>query len=213
MFEVIRLIHFADTADAEFREAIVAGLHAEVEPHAAAALIRPTLPGAINAGDVIARFRFDTESDWRAAENNVDSWFWTPAVDHVDGVTFTSSVSPADDAGEPTVYRTLLVAVDPSSDPEHVRQFEAETAAMPLYIRSIGASQFARVRDTTGTAAWTHVWEQEYSSLDGLTGPYMTHPYHWAHVDRWFDPERDRKIVTALCHGFVAIEEPFLTAG
>ncbi|MDH6676354.1 hypothetical protein M2284_000542 [Rhodococcus sp. LBL1] len=213
MFEVTRLIHFADTADAEFREAIVAGLRADVEPHAVAVLIDTALPGGINTGDVIARFRFDTESDWRAAENVVDSWFWSPAVDRVDGVTYTGTVSPSHNAGAPAVYRLLLVAVDPATDPGLVRQFEAETGAMPHYIHSIGASQLARVRDTTGSAAWTHVWEQEYASLDGLTGPYMTHPYHWAHVDRWFDSERGPKIVTALCHGFVAIEEPFLTDG
>ncbi|RVW10752.1 Dabb family protein [Prescottella agglutinans] len=212
MFEVTRLIHFADTADPAFREAIVAGLRADVEPHAAAVLIGPALPGGINTGDVIARFRFDTESDWRAVENIVDSWFWSPAVDHIDGVSYTGTVRPSRDGGAPTVYRLLLVAVDPATDPELVRQFETETGAMPHYIRSIGSSQLARVRDTTGSADWTHVWEQEYTSLDGLTGPYMSHPYHWAHVDRWFDPERGRKIVTSLCHGFVAIEEPFLTA-
>lgn len=213
MFEVTRLIHFADTADAGYRDAIVAGLRAEVELHAAAVLIGPTLPGAINAGDVIARFRFDTESDWRAVENSVDSWFWSPAVDRVDGVTYTGTVARSPSADAPAVYRVLLVAVDPAADPGRVRQFETETGAMPHYIESIGASQLAQVHHATGSAAWTHVWEQEYASLDGLTGPYMTHPYHWAHVDRWFDPERGSKIVTALCHGFVAIEEPFLTTG
>ncbi|MCL2535184.1 MAG: Dabb family protein [Nocardiaceae bacterium] len=212
MFEVIRLIHFADTADAGLRDAIVSGLRADVERHTAAMLMRPTLPGGIGAGDMLVRLRFDTESDWRAVENIVDSWFWTPAVDRVDGVTFTGSVAASRSAATPTVYRALLVAVDPATDPEHVRQFETETAAMPQYIRSIGASQLARVHDATGSARWTHVWEQEYTGLDGLTGPYMTHPYHWAHVDRWFDAERGRKIVTSLCHSFTTIETPFLTA-
>lgn len=213
MFEVTRLIHFADTADASARDAVLAGLRAEVAPHAAAVLIAPTLPGGIGAGDAIARMRFDNESDWRAVENASDAALWTPMVERVESVTYSGTVTAARDEATPRVYRTLLVAVDPAADPDLVREFESDTAAMPHYIRSIGASQLARVSKASGSANWTHVWEQEYSDLDGLTGPYMSHPYHWAHVDRWFDAERGQKIVTALCHSFATIEESILTTG
>ena len=213
MFEVTRLIHFADEADDAARCAILAGLRADVAPHAVAALVNDTLPGGIGAGDAIARFRFDVESDWRAVENAVNERLWTPAVKHVDGITYPGAVRASRTADAPTVFRTLLVAVAPGADPESVRQFEAETAALPDYIEAIGAAQLARVADATGSAHWTHVWEQEYASLDGLTGPYMSHPYHWAHVDRWFDAERGHKIVTALCHGFTTIEASILTTG
>ncbi|QCQ90020.1 Dabb family protein [Rhodococcus sp. SGAir0479] len=213
MFEVIRLIHFTATADRQSTAAVLTGLRAAVVPHATAASIAPTLPGGINAGHAIFRVRFPSESDWRAAEHAVDAALWTPTVERVDGVTFPGAVRVARSAAPPRVYRTLLVAVDPAAEPDDVRQFEIETAAMPHYIRSIGASQLARVSSASGAALWTHVWEQEYSDLGGLTGPYMSHPYHWAHVDRWFDGERGQKIVTALCHGFATIEESILTAG
>lgn len=209
MFEVIRLISFTDTADDAARDAVVAGLRDAVEPHARSVLVRPTLPGGIRGGDLVAKFRFDSESDWRGVENAVDFLLWVPTVDQIDGVTYTGAVRPASVASTPTVYRTLLVAVDLATDPDLVAQFEAETAAMPDYIPSIGASQLSRVRESCGTR-WTHVWEQEYASVDGLTGPYMTHPYHWAHVDRWFDPERAHRIVTGLCHSFCAIDGPVL---
>ena len=210
MFEVTKLIRFADGVDESERETVLSGVASDVLPHARSALIRPTLPGGIAAGDVIARFRFDVESDWRAAQNDVERRLWTAAVEHVDSVTHTGTPRPAKSDAPPTVFRTLLVAVDPSTDPKVLRQFESETAAMADYISSIGASQLGRVHEASGSARWTHVWEQEYASLDGLTGPYMTHPYHWAHVDRWFDAERGQRIVTALCHSFCRIEEPIL---
>lgn len=210
MFEVTKLIRFGDAVDESARQTVLSGLASDVAPHAHSVLIRPTLPGGIAAGDVIARFRFDVESDWRAAQNDVERRLWTAAVEHVDSVTHTGTARPAKHDARPTVYRTLLVAVDPSTDPELLRQFEIETAAMPDYISSIGASQLSRVHDASGSARWTHVWEQEYASLDGLTGPYMTHPYHWAHVDRWFDSETGQRVVTALCHSFCRIEEPIL---
>ena len=43
-----------------------------------------------------------------------------------------------------------------------------------------------------GTSAWTHVFEQEFTDVEGLMGPYLMHPIHWAVVDRWFDPEYHR---------------------
>ncbi|CAM2778139.1 Dabb family protein [Prescottella defluvii] len=210
MFEVTKLIRFADDIGESGREALLSGLASDVAPHARHALVRRTLPGGISAGDALARFRFDSESDWRAAQKDVEGRLWTGSVAHVDSVTHTGTARPAPGGRPPTVFRTLLVAVDQATDPELVRQFETETAAMPEYITSIGASQLSRVHDASGTARWTHVWEQEYVSLDGLTGPYMTHPYHWAHVDRWFDPERGRRIVTALCHSFCHVEESIL---
>ena len=91
--------------------------------------------------------------------------------------------------------------------PDHiVRQFEAETLAMPRYIGAIRNWRLSRVTKATGARAWTHVWEQEYADPGGLLGPYMTNPYHWARVDRWFDPECPEHIVdTRLCHSFCAI--------
>ena len=54
-------------------------------------------------------------------------------------------------------------------------------------------------------------WEQEYADIGGLMGPYMLHPYHWAVIDRWFDPECPDWIVnTRLCHSFAAFGAPVL---
>ncbi|MET0698047.1 MAG: Dabb family protein, partial [Mycobacterium sp.] len=38
---------------------------------------------------------------------------------------------------------------------------------------------------------------------DGLMGPYLMHPIHWAYVDRWFDPECPEYVVRErVCHSF-----------
>ncbi len=55
MFEVTKLIRFADGVDESERETVLSGVASDVLPHARSALIRPTLPGGIAAGDVIAR--------------------------------------------------------------------------------------------------------------------------------------------------------------
>jgi len=42
---------------------------------------------------------------------------------------------------------------------------------------------------------YTHVWEQEFDNLDGLTGEYMNHPVHWGLADAFFDAECPEYIV------------------
>ncbi|MFC0452635.1 Dabb family protein [Rhodococcus jostii] len=206
MFKVTELVHLVADADPATSTSLAARLHEVAASRARSVLATPTLPGGINGGDLMVHLHFDDESHWRAAESEIAAVLCVPEVGHVDSVAYTGVATPARGDGPPTVYRTLLVAVDDAVDPAVVERFEAETRAMPQYIRTIGASQLSRVHESGGSARWTHVWEQEYANVGGLLGPYMTHPYHWAHIDRWFDPERGPRIVTRLCHSFCAID-------
>ena len=65
--------------------------------------------------------------------------------------------------------------------------------------------------ESGGARNWTHVWEQEYTDIGGLTGPYMLHPYHWSHIDRWYDPDCTDWIVDPhLCHTYCTFEDSML---
>jgi hypothetical protein len=85
---------------------------------------------------------------------------------------------------------------------------------MPRYVPTIVAWQLSRVDDAVGTSDWTHVFEQEFTDVDGLMGPYLMHPVHWAVVDRWFDPETTDVIIRdRVCHSFCQLTNPVLSAG
>ncbi|NEW42655.1 Dabb family protein [Nocardia cyriacigeorgica] len=208
MSEVVHLVHLTEPSRRDELAAEVRGL---VEPHARRTLIAATLPGGIDAGDLIVRLRFADESGRRAAEEVVDRWSREPSIERVETATFTGTPTPGRHSAAPSVYRVLLVAVDPHADRALVDRFETETAAMPDYIHAIGTSLLSRAGDPGGHG-WTHIWEQEFTDIDGLTGPYMTHPYHWAHIDRWFDPEHGTKIVNRLCHSFCALDTALLSS-
>ncbi|MFE3445881.1 Dabb family protein [Nocardia sp. NPDC059180] len=208
MSEVVHLVHLAEPSR---RDELAAEVRDLVEPYARRTLIAPTLPAGIDAGDLIIRLRFDDESGRRAAEKALGHWSREPSIERVETATFTGTAQPGQHSAAPGVYRALLVAVDPLADRALVDRFETETAAMPDYIQAIGASLLSRVSDPGGHG-WTHIWEQEFTDIGGLTGPYMTHPYHWAHIDRWFDPEHGTKIVTRLCHSFCALDTALLSA-
>ncbi|MCV7092145.1 Dabb family protein [Mycobacterium interjectum] len=201
MYSVTRLI---DVAEPE-RGRILAGLRAAA---AAAAPMRwvvaPTLPESRNGGDILMHLRFGHPGEWAAVASGFDDLLRDPAVVRINGATYVGSPASSDRSDSPgSVYRTLLFSVVPGTDEAAVARFEADLRLMPRYVRTITDWQLSRVEQTCGASAWTHVFEQLFTDVDGLMGPYLMHPIHWAHVDRWFDPECPDVVVRdRVCHSF-----------
>lgn len=207
MFKLTRLVTLADPA----RLALLADeLRALARTHAAyRTLVAPTLPGSHFGGDLLAHFAFDSAGQRDALGAALGPLL---AEDEVDGADYQGSPDGKQAPGLANgVYRVLLLSVDEGRAPETIAQFEAETRMMPHYIPAIRNWQLSRAGAAVGERRWTHVWEQEYADAGGLMGPYMMHPYHWARIDRWFDPECPDRIVDArLCHSFCALEASIL---
>ncbi|MCX4725776.1 Dabb family protein [Streptomyces sp. NBC_01306] len=130
----------------------------------------------------------------------------------VDAVPLAPVASRQVELSGPRVKRTLALAVRPGTPPETVARFEADLMAMPDHIATIHSWALSRVDATVESSRWTHVWEQEFADVDGLTGAYLLHPYHWTYVDRWFDSELPTSIVApALAHVFRWAHAPVLT--
>jgi hypothetical protein len=97
------------------------------------------------------------------------------------------------------VKRTLFLRVREGTPKEPLECFERDMLAMPGFVPAIRNWCFSRVRrgaekDRTHNG-WTHVWEQEFETEAGLQNDYMASPYHWGHIDAWFDPECPQSIV------------------
>lgn len=110
------------------------------------------------------------------------------------------------------VKRTLWMRVKPAAPPDLVERFEAETPILADAIPAIRNWRWSRIpkrgfggfgeedEEGEGRAAgskaeggealrWTHLWEQEFETVDGLQIDYMSSPVHWGFIDRYFDPE------------------------
>jgi hypothetical protein len=175
-------------------------------------LVEPTLPGSRNGGDVLVHLRFNSRRDWLSAADDFAVVLHDPAITRINGVTYPGT--PASHAGAGTVYRALLLRVLPDTDPSTLARFEDELSSMARYIPAIRTWQLSRVDEAIGTSQWTHVFEQEFSDLGGLMGPYLMHPIHWAVVDRWFDPECPEVIIRdRVCHSFCHCDESILIQG
>jgi hypothetical protein len=177
------------------------------------------LPGTLNGGDYTldllfageepaARWRESGWSDREAGGAWDELIRWEDAVHHEPlegGLDAPRIASP--------VKRTLCLRVEPAAPPDRVARFEQELAAMPDHIPAIRNWSLARV-GLRSRSRWTHVWEQEFAALEGLAHDYMVHPYHWAWVDRWFDPESPERIVDLeLAHVFCRMPRSVLAWG
>ncbi|MFD3743355.1 Dabb family protein [Nocardia sp. NPDC058633] len=204
MFEVTRLVHLAPDTDATARERLMARVRRTAAPAARRVLVEPTLPGVRNGGDVLVHLRFERAAEGVGPAGEVDALLSERPVAHVDGAEYHSGTAgAAERAATGSVYRVLLLRVAASTPRATIDRFEADLLRMPRYLPSIRSWQLSRVTRGTGSSPWTHVWEQEFTDLGGLTGPYLMHPVHWAHVDRWFDPECPEVIVRErICHSF-----------
>lgn len=205
MYSLVCLVHVAGDGGQAVTDAL----------SALGAVVAPTLPGVFNGGDLIAHFDFPDEDAYRGMQPAIDAVLGGQGIARFDSAFYRHGRHAAADPKLGTgVYRALLLSVDRPVDTEMLNRFEAEMVRMPHYIPAIRNWRFSRVIEPRGERRWTHVWEQEYDSLDGLNGPYMLHPYHWARIDRWFDPEcPDWMIDTRLCHSFCAFGRNVLGEG
>jgi hypothetical protein len=210
MFSALFIPTFAPARRAEAMDVIAtatAGL-----PNLLGSMFAPTLPNVYNGGDAIWRATF---ADAAACDAALSSDAWKPAatlladkaiVTQLDHATFAGGMS-GERTQAPGLYRIALFCANVRPDAERLQSFAEDTAALAAYVRTIGRWQLSTTRDADGLRPWTHVWEQEYSNLDGLNGAYMRHPAHWARAERWFDPEYPEHLVDPLLvHTFCAIE-------
>jgi hypothetical protein len=199
MFNVTTLVH------TDQRESVLVALRDAVRDMPQA-LVEPTLPGVRNGGDILMHLVLADETRWPSLQVRLEKVLSSPAVSHVDSARYRGRpVGPAQPGG--SVYRALFLRVAPGTADDVVAQFEADLAAMPRYVSTITAWQLSRVETAIGTSAWTHVFSQRFTDIEGLTGPYLMHPIHWAYVDRWFDPECPEYIVRErICHSFCAVD-------
>ena len=207
MYSVIRLL---DVVEGDRGRVLGAVSGAAAATGARHQLVEPTLPGVRNGGDILVHLRFDTEGQWRSVETDFAAMLTDPAITRVNGACYSGETSRGAQAG--TVYRALLLRVLPGTEAHVVDRFEDELRLMPRYVNTITAWQLSRVEEAVGTSEWTHVFEQEFTDVDGLMGPYLMHPIHWAVIDRWFDPECPDVIVRdRVCHSFCRCDTTVLS--
>lgn len=199
MFVSLRIITLPASRDAD-RDHLAAELRAAASglPGVRSCWIAPVLRTTMtNTGHVVWRMTFETEA---AAQLTGLDPIWRARVAplladaQVTAVGYRVTRSKVRPAGR-GIWRVLLFRVMPHGFPEQARALEDALLLMPEYVSSIRSWALSAVATVEGPKIYTHVWEQEFETLDGLTVDYMSHPVHWGLVDAWYDAEFPQYIV------------------
>jgi Stress responsive A/B Barrel Domain len=197
MFRLIKLIKFsADATDAD-RERLAAVLLSAQRalPQILECRLQTSLAASPIIADVVWRVSFADERSYRGclddrAWREIEGILTDPSVAHVDSAAFPQeSFSLREPGLRNGFYRVLFVAKQPGIDGSAIAQYEAEQRDMARYIPQISNWSFGRVAEGDGARRWDYVWEQEFQDYAEWNRVYMAHPYHWARIHRWFDPE------------------------
>ncbi|WP_018177202.1 Dabb family protein [Jongsikchunia kroppenstedtii] len=213
MYSATRLIDVAPGTDDATVDDLMARLRAAAaDTGAVGTVVNRTLPGSANAGDVLAHFNYADRESWGQAKPTIDGILDEPIAVRVNGAEYQPGQSgAAAPRAAGTVYRALLLAVEPGTPEETLERFAADTLQMPGHIPTMLAWQLSRVDTARGDSNYTHVWEQEFTDINAVNGPYLFHPIHWAVVDAWFDPECTQCIIReAVCHSFCDLDGQIL---
>ncbi|MGZ8809455.1 MAG: Dabb family protein, partial [Mycobacterium sp.] len=160
------MIHLAPNTDAP---ALIAKLRATADASdAERVLVGRTLPGVRNGGDILVNVRFRNPDNWTTVAGRFAKALGNPAITHVDGAEYRGVTREAETGKRATVFRTLLLRVAPDTDDTTVERFEADLRLLPRYVRTITSWQLSRVETAIGASPWTHVFEQEFTDVDGL---------------------------------------------
>jgi hypothetical protein len=194
------------------REGVEPSEIARVLDHGAGALrshAARNLPGSLGGGQLTWDALFDSRAD-ASASLEKELVALLEAIARIDAVVVEPIASHVADPNLAGVKRTLLLRVRPDAAPAQIEAFERDVLAMPTHIPAIRNWSLARAAgDWRG--GWTHAWEQEFETLDGLQRDYMMSPYHWGHVDGWFDAECPQCIVApGFAHVFCDARESVL---
>ncbi|MEV1135674.1 Dabb family protein [Rhodococcus coprophilus] len=209
MYNVTRVVHFEDSANASDRAEYLEKIRHTVKGLGAPRhLVAPTLPGVINGGELLVHLQLPAADGATDVIGALDRALEGPATARIDGVQYPASPGQSRPDAPRSVYRALLLRIAPGTPTATVERFERDLLTMPRYISSIGAWRLDRVEKSVGPTAWTHVWEQEFTDHASLIGQYLDHPVHWGVVDRWFDPECPEAVVRdRVCHTFCLIDD------
>jgi len=179
-------------------------------------IAQPLSAVSLNAGQILWRMTFGSEREayhaplLQAWRENIAPLL---ADTQITGVGYRVGRSAGNQGGS-GIWRALVFRVAAGNRTDLAQRIDSELLLFPKYIGTIRSWALSSVATVEGPKAFTHVWEQEFASIDGFTGEYMQHPLHWGLVDSYFDSEFPHYVVDPFLIQMVGeIDGPVIRPG
>lgn len=108
------------------------------------------------------------------------------------------------------VKRTILLKVRDDASPEEAASLEQALIEWAQQLPEMACWSLSRVAAASGSVAWTHCYEQEFTVASAVLGSYLNHPFHWAVVDRYCHPEAHQQTADRFFHSVRATAQSVL---
>lgn len=217
MFSAVFMATFAEGVDEGARQSFDGDVKAAAAAVSDASLAAPVLEPPMPGGDYFCEVGFPDETAYRDAKGK-DTWQALYGLFENHDVVSRFEFG-AYGEGELTLqekersgcHRVLMFALIEDADPEMVAKMESVMNGMTDHVPGLRNCKFAKVVESAGSSDWAYVYECDFDEPGSFLGKYMTTPFHFCYIDKFFEPACNEWIVDpGLVTPYVAQEKPFL---
>lgn len=215
MFNAIYIIKYAEINEEQKVSymAKAADLCAQISP---VNLVSPLLPGSVPASDLYVEIAFKDQAEFETAKET-DAWKALAAMTADAAQTASAEYAAFGTLSEynsdraALCHRLLIFRAYEDTPQELVEKMERTIIKFPDYVPQIANAKLAKIVETTGTNEWNYAFDVDYEQVTDYFGWYLGTPYHWAYIDRFFEPSSDEFFIDPhLCSVYCAQERALL---
>lgn len=217
MFNAAYIIKYSECLSREQRDEYLADAERLSREISAVNLVKPLLPGSVPDYNLYIELGFKDETEFKAAKM-IDAWAdlrarlsdstQTAAYEYA---AFGNDIENFSDrhAG---CHRLLIFHILPDVPEERIRKMKENIVRFPDYVPGMVSCKIAKVVESSGSMDWNCAFDVDFELPGDYLGWYLHSPYHWAYIDRYFEPSScDFCIDPHLCSVYCQSDSSFLS--
>lgn len=216
MFSALFMITYAEGAGEEAKGAFAQEAAAAAQAVSSVNIATETL-GVMPGGDYFIEVGFEDQEAYEQAKST-DSW--AALLGLLDDGSLISACEFAaygegalllQEKERSGCHRVLMFDLIDDPDPAMVTKMESVMLDMADHVPGLLNCKFARVVEASGTHDWKYAYECDFDDPSTFTGKYLTTPFHFCYIDKFFEPACAEWVVNPdLRTPFMVQEKPFL---
>jgi len=216
MYSAAFILSYAPELSENAKADFTAALQAAADAVSAVNFLAPVLEGSFQGGDLLFELGFESKETYLAAKGSPAFEALKALVDDEARISGYEFVAYGEgrmnlQSAEAKCHRLLIFEVYPGTPMELIEKMETLMPDMCLYIPGLLNCKLARVEEASGHRNWNYAFECDYDDPATFFSSYMFRPYHWANVDKFFEPScQEFMIDPDLCTPCCPAESAFL---
>lgn len=217
MFSAVFLLKFNETLTDAAKNEFVSSMEELASEVSAVSLVKPLLMGSVPASDLYVEMGFPDQAAYEEAKK-LFAWKKldmmandSELVAAREFVAFGEGKARYSDE-EAKAHRLLIFHAYPDT-PEALKEKMEDTIVKFIdYVPGLVNCKIAKVVECSGNMDWSYAFECDYDVPTTYLGAYLATPYHWAYIDKYFDPAATATffIDPNLCSVYCEADNAFL---